>query len=65
MNLFEMLGQLGHEQVVFFHHRESGLRCVIAIHSTLLGPALGGLAHVALCERSRCRSRRAAAIRRT
>lgn len=43
MNLFEMLGQLGHEQVVFFHHRESGLRCVIAIHSTLLGPALGGL----------------------
>lgn len=43
MNLFEMLGQLGHEQVVFFHHRESGLKCVIAIHSTLLGPALGGL----------------------
>jgi leucine dehydrogenase len=43
MNLFEMLGQLGHEQVVFFHHRESSLKCVIAIHSTLLGPALGGL----------------------
>jgi leucine dehydrogenase len=43
MNLFEMLGQLGHEQVVFFQHRESGLKCVIAIHSTLLGPALGGL----------------------
>jgi leucine dehydrogenase len=43
MNLFEMLGQLGHEQVVFFHHRESGLKCVIAIHNTLLGPALGGL----------------------
>ena len=43
MNLFEMLGQQGHEQVVFFHHRESGLKCVIGIHSTLLGPALGGL----------------------
>ena len=43
MNLFEMLGQLGHEQVVFFQHRESGLKCVIAIHNTLLGPALGGL----------------------
>jgi len=43
MNLFEVLGQGGHEQVVFFHHHESGLRCVIAIHSTLLGPALGGL----------------------
>jgi leucine dehydrogenase len=43
MNLFESVGRFGHEQVVFFHHRESNLRCVIAIHSTLLGPALGGL----------------------
>lgn len=45
MNLFEMLSRPGHEheQVVFFHHRASGLKCVIAIHSTLLGPALGGL----------------------
>ncbi len=43
MNLFETVDKLGHEQVVFFHHRESGLRCVIAIHSTLLGPAFGGL----------------------
>lgn len=43
MNLFETVGEHGHEQVVFFHHRESGLRCVIAIHSTLLGPAFGGL----------------------
>jgi leucine dehydrogenase len=43
MKLFEMLGELGHEQVVFFQHTESGLRCVVAIHSTLLGPALGGL----------------------
>jgi leucine dehydrogenase len=43
MNLFETVSRLGHEQVVFFQHRESGLRCVIAIHSTVLGPALGGL----------------------
>jgi leucine dehydrogenase len=43
MNLFEAVGRLGHEQVVFFHDRDSGLRCVIAIHSTVLGPALGGL----------------------
>jgi leucine dehydrogenase len=43
MNLFETLGQLGHEQVVFFQHPDSGLKCIIAIHSTLLGPALGGL----------------------
>jgi len=32
----------GHEQVVFGHDEESGLRCIIAIHSTALGPSLGG-----------------------
>ena len=32
----------GHEQVVFGHDPETGLRCIIAIHSTALGPALGG-----------------------
>jgi valine dehydrogenase (NAD+) len=32
----------GHEQVVFCSDAESGLRAVIAIHSTALGPALGG-----------------------
>lgn len=31
-----------HEQVVFCHDGRSGLRAIIAIHSTLLGPALGG-----------------------
>src|SRR3954451_7895626 len=32
----------GHEQVVFCSDAESGLRAVIAIHSTAVGPALGG-----------------------
>jgi valine dehydrogenase (NAD+) len=32
----------GHEQVTFCHDRPSGLRAIIAIHSTALGPALGG-----------------------
>ncbi|SEP02588.1 Glu/Leu/Phe/Val family dehydrogenase [Trujillonella endophytica] len=32
----------GHEQVVFCSDPGSGLRAVIAIHSTALGPALGG-----------------------
>jgi valine dehydrogenase (NAD+) len=32
----------GHEQVVFCADAESGLRAIIAIHSTALGPALGG-----------------------
>ncbi|MGH3851356.1 MAG: Glu/Leu/Phe/Val dehydrogenase dimerization domain-containing protein, partial [Pseudonocardiaceae bacterium] len=31
-----------HEQVVFCQDRHSGLKAVIAVHSTLLGPALGG-----------------------
>jgi leucine dehydrogenase len=33
----------GHEEVVFCHNKEAGLRAIIAIHNTALGPALGGL----------------------
>ncbi len=32
----------GHEQVVFCHNKEAGLKAIIAIHNTSLGPALGG-----------------------
>ncbi|MQA79799.1 MAG: valine dehydrogenase [Streptosporangiales bacterium] len=32
----------GHEQVVYCHDEPSGLRAIIAIYSTALGPALGG-----------------------
>ncbi|MDG4762834.1 Glu/Leu/Phe/Val dehydrogenase dimerization domain-containing protein [Solwaraspora sp. WMMD406] len=32
----------GHEQVVFCQDRPTGLRAIIAIYSTALGPALGG-----------------------
>ena len=32
----------GHEQVVFCQDPASGLRAIIAIYSTALGPALGG-----------------------
>ncbi|MGZ4625516.1 MAG: Glu/Leu/Phe/Val dehydrogenase dimerization domain-containing protein [Kineosporiaceae bacterium] len=32
----------GHEQVVFCHDAASGLRAVIALYSTALGPGLGG-----------------------
>jgi len=31
-----------HEQVVFCHDEETGLKAIIGIHSTTLGPALGG-----------------------
>ena len=40
MTVFSRFG--GHEQVVFCQDVASGLRCIIAIHSTALGPALGG-----------------------
>jgi len=43
MELFATAEQMGHEQVVFFHHKESGLKAIVAIHNTVLGPALGGL----------------------
>ncbi|MCX8081387.1 MAG: leucine dehydrogenase [Bacteroidia bacterium] len=33
----------GHEQVVFFNDPQSGLKSIVAIHNTTLGPALGGL----------------------
>lgn len=32
----------GHEQVVHAHDETSGLQAIVAIHSTILGPALGG-----------------------
>ncbi len=32
----------GHEQVVFCNDEETGLKAIIGIHSTVLGPALGG-----------------------
>jgi len=34
--------QVGHEQVVFCEDTQSGLRAIIAIYSTALGPGLGG-----------------------
>src|SRR5699024_9635809 len=39
---FEHISFDAHEQVVFCHDRHTGLRGIIAIHNTALGPALGG-----------------------
>jgi len=41
--LFEAMTAMGHEQVVHCHNPATGLRAIIAIHDTTLGPALGGL----------------------
>lgn len=40
--VFDPMSSLGHEQVVFCHDPETGLKAIIAIHNTVLGPALGG-----------------------
>jgi valine dehydrogenase (NAD+) len=40
MSVFDRIS--GHEQVVFCHDEATGLRAIIAIYSTALGPGLGG-----------------------
>lgn len=42
MHIFEKLSSMGHEEVVFCHDPTCGLKAIIAIHNTVLGPALGG-----------------------
>ena len=40
--VFTHISFKNHEQVVFCNDRETGLKAIIGIHSTALGPALGG-----------------------
>jgi leucine dehydrogenase len=42
MKLFDMIAEMGHEQLVLCNDNASGYRGIIAVHSTTLGPALGG-----------------------
>ncbi len=42
MELFSLLAEHDHEQLMFCHEPSSGYRGLIAIHNTTLGPALGG-----------------------
>lgn len=42
MNVFDEMKAKEHEQVVYCYDRVSGLKAIIAIHNTVLGPALGG-----------------------
>jgi leucine dehydrogenase len=40
-----VFGQLSfdsHEQIVFCNDKDTGLKAIISIHNTVLGPALGG-----------------------
>jgi leucine dehydrogenase len=40
--IFESISKTEHEEVVFCHNKDAGLKAIIAIHNTVLGPALGG-----------------------
>jgi len=42
MNVFDLMSERNHEQVVFWSEPEVGYRGIIAIHDTSLGPSLGG-----------------------
>jgi leucine dehydrogenase len=42
MKIFELITEMGHEQLIMCHDVSSGYRGIIAIHDTTLGPALGG-----------------------
>src|SRR6201989_1720986 len=42
MKIFDTIAGMGHEQLVLCQDSASGYRGIIAIHSTVLGPALGG-----------------------
>lgn len=42
MEIFKYMEKYDYEQLVFCHDKQSGLKAIIAIHDTTLGPALGG-----------------------
>ena len=41
-SVFDRVIQDEHEQVVYCYDKATGLKAIIAIHNTKLGPALGG-----------------------
>ena len=43
MELFQQMADMGHERVLFCSSPEVGFNAIIAVHSTVLGPGLGGV----------------------
>lgn len=41
-SIFGQITSMGHEQLVICHDEATGLKALIGIHNTILGPALGG-----------------------
>ncbi len=42
MRILDQMDMHGHEEIVFARDEETGLRTIIAVHDTTLGPAVGG-----------------------
>ena len=42
-SILKLFDKTEHEEVIFCHNKDAGLKAIIAIHNTVLGPALGGL----------------------
>jgi len=40
--IFGLMGQMDHENLFFCYDKPTGLKAIIGIHNTVLGPALGG-----------------------
>ncbi|MXV19125.1 Glu/Leu/Phe/Val dehydrogenase family protein [Deinococcus xianganensis] len=43
MQILEEMQSRGHEALTLLHHAPSGLRAALAVHSTVLGPAIAGV----------------------
>lgn len=43
MGLFKETASMGHEKILFAQDEKTNLKAIIAVHSTVLGPALGGM----------------------
>ena len=41
-NILALMNQMEHENLLFFNDKETGLKGIIAVHDTTLGPSLGG-----------------------
>ena len=59
----DLLDALGHEEVLLWHDRETGLRAIVAILDTTLGPAVGGTRMAVPLLRPRAPGRAAALAR--
>lgn len=42
MSTFLEMMKRNHEQVNYFYDQHTGMKCIVGIHNTILGPALGG-----------------------